>query len=150
MLFPEDLRYKVGYIGEEDETALFLYRLSVRGRSAVIPLSCLPNYMTDHTSDNNEDVVWMDDIGKQVTVAEFNALQRCATTCRALDIEPSWTNAVKMLNLIQSKVREVQVHPPRNSELILDAEMEVRIDGEKVNSGLVQSPGVEDSGFKLH
>lgn len=145
-----DLRYKLGYVGEEDEPALFLFRKGLLGRSAIIPMGSLHEYWPDSAKDNNEDVVWMEDIGKQVTVAQFKALVKAKEVAKFLGMTPDWYTVNRMLAIIQGKIQAVFDMPPRVVEFRPNTEAEVFIDGAKVASVEVDGPDARSNDRLIH
>ena len=146
-----DLRYKLGYIGQDDEPALFLYRKGLLGRSAILPLNSLHAYYPDSSHDNNEDVVWIEDLGKQVTVAQFVALTKAREVAVFLGMTPDWDTVVRLLSVIQGQIGAVFAMPPRVEVFRPNAEAQVFIDGVKVSTVEVEGPDApRNDGFKLH
>ncbi len=146
-----DLRYKLGYVGQEDEPALFLFRKGVLGRSAILPMNSLHEYWPESGHDNNEDIVWLEDLGKQVTAAQFVALNKAREVAVFLEMEPSWDTVNRLLAIIQGKIQAVFDLPPRVPEFRPNTEAEVFIDGEMVGSVDVEGPDAPQAGLiKLH
>lgn len=135
-----DLRYRLAYIGEQDEPALFLFRKGLLGRSAVIPMNSLHAYWPDSSRDNNEDVVWIEDMGKQVTVAQFVALQKTREVAGFLGMDTDWSTVNRLLSVIQGKIQAVFDMPPRVPDFRPNAEADIFIDGDKVGTVEVAGP----------
>lgn len=150
MFFYSDLRFRLGYVGAEDEPALFLYRKGLLGRSAIIPLGTLHEYWPDSRLDNNEDVVWIEDMGKQVTAAQFGALTKARQVAVFLGMTPDWDTVNRLLTIIQGKIEAVMTMPPRVAVVRPDTEMDVFIDGVRVGSADVEGPAVEEPLIKLN
>lgn len=151
MLWYGDLRYRLGYVGEEDEPALFLFRKGLLGRSAILPMNSLHAYWPDSRHDNNEDVVWIEDLGKQVTAAQFTALVKTRDVARFLGMTPDWDTVNRLLSVIQGKIQAVFDMPPRVPEFRPNAECEVFIDGSKVATVEIEGPDApRGDGIKVH
>ncbi len=145
-----DLRYKLGYVGEEDEPALFLFRKGLLGRSAILPMNSLHQYWPDSSQDNNEDVVWIEDMGKQVTAAQFTSLQKAREIAAFLGMETSWQTVNRLLEVVQGKIQAVFDMPPRVPDFRPNAEAAIFIDGDKVGSVEVAGPDASNDGIKIH
>lgn len=145
-----DLRYKLGYVGQDDEPALFLYRKGLLGRSAILPMNTLHEYWPDSRHDNNEDVVWIEDLGKQVTAAQFLALAKTRQVAEFLGITQDWETINWLLSVIQGKIQAVFDMPPRVVEFRPNAEADVFIDGDKVTTVAVDGPDAPRRDINLH
>jgi len=135
-----DLRFRLGYVGADDEPALFLYRKGLLGRSAILPMNTLHEYWPDSTSDNNEDVVWIEDMGKQVTAAQFAALVKARSVAEFLGMTPDWETVNRLLSFIQFKIQSVFDMPPRMPVFRPNAEADVFIDGDRVGTVATEGP----------
>ena len=147
-----DLRYKLGYVGSEDEPALFLYRKGLLGRSAIIPMGTLHEYWPDGNNDNNEDVVWIEDLGKQVTAAQFQSLVKARSIANFLGMTQDWETVNRLLAIIQGKIDAVFAMPPRVVEFRPNTEAEIFIDGSSVGTVAVEGPDAHanDALIALH
>jgi hypothetical protein len=135
-----DLRFKLGYVGADDEPALFLYRKGILGRSAILPMNTLHEYWPDSSKDNNEDVVWIEDMGKQVTAAQFTALVKARGVAEFLGMTPDWDTVNRLLSIIQSRIQAVFDMPPRIPVFSPNAEADVFIDGTRVATVTTEGP----------
>lgn len=98
-----DVRYRLGYIGEENEQCLFLYRKGVLGRSAAIPLSAAWKYVPDMDKDGNPV-----DGMSHMQAAIFAA----GSVCKALDMPTDKPTIMRTIMKIQDLLPRLLTLPP--------------------------------------
>lgn len=98
-----DVRYRLGYIGEENEQCLFLYRKGILGRSAAIPLSAAWKYVPDLDQDDKPV-----DGMSHMQAAIFAA----GSVCKALDMPTDKTTIMRTIMRIQDLLPRLLTLPP--------------------------------------
>lgn len=125
-----DLKIRLIYFGPDDEQTMFLYRPLLKGRSAVIPLSCAHKY-AEVKSDR----------------AASMATAQIINICQALEMEPTKAVLIQTLHKIQDRLDDLINMPPLAEKRGAQQKgtLLVEMDGKKIEQEVSDHAGDPDT-----
>ncbi len=115
-----DLRFRLGYLGEEDEPCLFLYRKGLLKRCAAIPLSAAWKYYPE-MSERGIQYEHIDHMKETLVSA--------SSICKALDMNTDRKTVTRMIFKIQDILPKLLALPPRINPVEDAVRAQITMDG---------------------